>query len=94
LASKTKAYLVKSVQQKLGSRTLGNPPAPAPHAQSAGRKIFIVTVCVMPLTEAAFNVGCAETVLIGSPKYHRKEIRNGQVAQTLFADLIEFSNDL
>jgi hypothetical protein len=60
LASKTTAYLAKPVQKKLGSRTFGNPPAPAPYAQNAGRKSFIETVSVTQLTEPVFNVGYAE----------------------------------
>jgi hypothetical protein len=78
LASKTEAYLVKLVRKKLGSRTLGNPPAPTPHAQNAGQIGFTVTVSATPLTEAAFNVGCAELAAIDFPKNHHKKIRNGQ----------------
>ena len=77
MASKTTAYLAKPVKHKLGSRTLRNPPAPAPYAQNAGRKSFIETVSVMQLTEPVFNVGCAELAGIDFPKNHHKEIING-----------------
>jgi hypothetical protein len=78
LASKTQAYLAKPVQQKLGSRILRGPPAPALYAQTAGRKGSIETVSVTQLTAPVFNVGCAELAGIDFPKNHHKKIINGQ----------------